>query len=72
MPCALIRFSFRSTGGVANQFSVHLSLVFVVLFVRVCFAGSIIEWCIAAPLFVGLAVQGVVKCYFGAFRTRFS
>lgn len=73
MPCALIRFSFRSTGGVANQFSIHFSrslhLVSCVLF---AFCRIDIKWHNCCwSFFVALAVQGVVKCCFGASRTRF-
>ena len=73
MPCALIRFSFRSTGGVANQFSIHFSrslhLVSCVLF---AFCRIDIKWHnYCWSFFVALAVQGVVKCCFGASRTRF-
>ena len=71
---ALIRFSFRSTGGVANQFSIHLSFSLFSFVYHLCFVRlpdryqMVYYYC---SFSVALAVQGVVKCYIGVFRTRF-
>lgn len=69
MPCALI----RSTGGVANQFSIHLSFSLLLVSYIIMFFGQIvIEWYpAAAPFSVALAVQGEVECYFGRFEHDF-